>query len=381
MKNSYIKLSVVTLLSFAILSCISPFEPRGASVEGLLVVEGDIILNDTTVITLSRSSSVSSTQPRQYVFAATVWVESSIGGKYYGVPKVENGVLTYKIPTAGLNTSAEYRLKVNTPNGRQYESEFVPALETPDIDEVTWKVDPVYKTTTFMVSSKSSEAASNYYRWTYTEDWEFTSRYSTFVYYDKKKKAIVDTLMNWYYCYKKGESNAICVASTNELDENKVYRKPLVTFDKHDDRLSVLYSMEVAQRSLTREGYLYWENLSKNSSDLGGIFSPQPTEMRGNITCISDPDEIVLGFTSAVLTKKKRVFAYAYDIGVFEFNVDCPLVDSDSPDMWAYLKDAGYEVVAINEVEGTTAWAMKNCVDCRVTGTKNKPSFWPLSHQ
>ncbi len=60
MKNSYIKFSVVTLLSFAILSCISPFEPKGASVEGLLVVEGDIILNDTTVITLSRSSSLSS---------------------------------------------------------------------------------------------------------------------------------------------------------------------------------------------------------------------------------------------------------------------------------------------------------------------------------
>ncbi len=381
MKRDYIKCSVVILLSIIVLSCISPFEPKGASVEGLLVIEGDIILNDTTVITLTRSTSIASTQPKQYVYAATVWVESSDGGKYYGVPKVENGVLTYLIPTAGLSTSAQYRLKVNTPNGGQYESKFVPALETSDIEDVTWSVDPVYKTTTFMVTSKSSDHSSNYYRWNYTEDWEFTSRYSTLVYYDAKKNEIVDSLVYFYYCYKKGVSNGICVANTTELNENRVYKKPIATFSRYDDRLSVLYSMEVEQRSLTREGYLYWDNLGKNSSELGGIFSPQPTEMRGNITCTSNPDEIVLGFISAVLTKKKRIFAYAYELGVFEFNVDCPTLEVADNETWPYLKQSGYEAIAINEIEGTTLWAMKRCVDCRVTGTKDRPSFWPLNHK
>ncbi|MEA5005066.1 MAG: DUF4249 domain-containing protein [Rikenellaceae bacterium] len=379
MKNSYIKFPVITLLAAVVLSCISPFEPKGASVEGLLVVEGDIILNDTTVITLSRSTAISSTQSKQYVFAATVWVESSDGGKYYGVSKVENGVLTYLIPTAGLSTTAQYRLKVNTPNGGQYESNFVTALETPDIEDITWSVDSVYQTATFFVTSKASENNSNYYRWDYTEDWEFTSRYNSFVYFDSKNNKIVDTVMNWYYCYKKGVSTGIYVANTSSLSENRVYKKPIATFGKHDDRLCLLYSMEVTQRSLTREGYLYWENLSKNSSDLGGIFSPQPSELKGNITCLSDPEEVVLGFISAVTTKKKRIFAYAKDIRLFDFGDDCSIVEGVST--WADMKNGGYELVGFDDMTGATLWAMKKCVDCRLTGTKNRPSFWPLHHE
>ncbi|MCK9628127.1 MAG: DUF4249 domain-containing protein [Bacteroidales bacterium] len=348
--------------------------------EGILVVEGDITLNDTTVISLTRSAVISSTQQKQYVYAATVWLESSDGGIYYGVPKVESGVLTYQIATIGLSSSAQYRLKINTPGGGQYETGFLPVMETPDIEDITWSVDSVYRTVTFFVTSKASNNTSNYYRWDYTEDWEFTSNYNTFVYYDSKRNKIIsDTLVNWYYCYKKGVSNGIYVANTSSLSENRVYKKPIATFGRHDNRLRMLYSMEVTQRSLTREGYLYWENLSKNSSDLGGIFSPQPSELKGNITCTSNPDERVLGFISAVITKKKRVFAYAKDINIFEFNDDCSIVVGQSS--WADMKTSGYELVGFDDMTNATLWAMRKCVDCRLQGTKTRPSFWPLNHK
>lgn len=370
--------SIAILLLFS--GCISPFEPKGASVEGLLVVEGDIVLNDTTVITLSRSSAISSNQTVKYVFNATVWVESSEGIIVYGIPKLSNGVYAYKIPTSGLNRKAMYRLKVRIPGSGEYESPFMSVLETPDIENISWKVDSLYHTVTFYVSSKGSDIASNYYRWNYSEDWEFTARYNTYVYYDEVRNKIIDTALNWYYCYKKDVSKGVYVANTSGFSENKVYNKPIATFGNHDDRLSVLYSMEVTQRSLTREGYIYWENIGRNSSELGGIFSPQPSEVRGNITSLSNPNEVVLGYISAVVTKKKRIFAYAKDIKLFSFNDDCSIIENVPLGSFLEMKRSGYELLGYDELEHTSLWTMKKCVDCRLSGSKLRPSFWPLNH-
>jgi len=379
MKITYIILLTLGFM-LTLTRCVSPFEPKGATVEGLLVIEGDMVLNDTTVITLSRSASIASTEKKQYVYGATVYIKDTEGRTYNASPKIVSGVLTYVIPTSSLdlNTTTNYKLIVNTPGGGMYESDYIPVLETSDIDEITYEVDSVHQTATFYVSSKSSENLSNYYRWDYSEDWEFTSKYSTFLYYDSKKKQIIDSLVPWYYCYKKAASTGIYVANTTALSDNRVYKKPLATIYKNDDRLSLLYSMEVTQRSLTREGYLYWENLSKNSSDLGGIFSPQPSEMKGNLTCVSNPDEVVLGFISAVIQKKKRIFAYAKDISLFESDDDCSLIEAALP--YEEMKKNGYEIVAFDDMSNASFWAMKKCVDCRVSGTKLRPSFWPLHH-
>ena len=64
----------VTLL---IAGCIKPFIPTGMdSMESLIVIEGDIIQNDTTRITVSRSLGVNEEGGVDYISTSTVWVES-----------------------------------------------------------------------------------------------------------------------------------------------------------------------------------------------------------------------------------------------------------------------------------------------------------------
>jgi hypothetical protein len=79
----------------------------------------------------------------------------------------------------------------------------------------------------------------------------------------------------------------------------------------HDDiRISYVYSMELIQQSLTKEGYQYWENIRKISDDIGGIFAPQPSEIKGNLKSINTEDQTIIGYISASTVNKKRIFAY-----------------------------------------------------------------------
>jgi hypothetical protein len=150
-----------------------------------------------------------------------------------------------------------------------------------------------------------------------------------------------------------------------------------------DRRISALYSMELFQMAISEEAYKYWDNIRKNSDQIGGIFSPQPSEIKGNIKCITDPSEKVIGYICASKTSKKRIFAKGEDIGVYEYPNNCEVVtvNSENPVPIGDLWDSGMDIVSfIPPPFSESFWASKRCVDCRIYGTKSKPSFWPNDH-
>ena len=52
----------------------------------------------------------------------------------------------------------------------------------------------------------------------------------------------------------------------------------------NEDRFTVLYSIQVQQRALSKEGYEYYLNVQQQNEEMGGIFTPQPSEIQGNIS-------------------------------------------------------------------------------------------------
>ncbi len=227
----------------------------------------------------------------------------------------------------------------------------------------------------------------NYYKWKYKEDWEFHSQYISLFEYDPVKN-IVNSIpfeKNRYYCWGTASSSAILIATTTHLEQDIVYQKPLVSMGSADNRISLLYCLEVTQMAISHQAYIYWENIRKNSDKIGGIFSPQPSEIGGNIHCITSPSERVLGYVSAGVVSKKRKFTEGKTIGVYREPMSCEsiFVDKDNPIQFSSLYEAGYDVISFSgsKEEGEESyWVMKKCSDCRIRGTKNKPSFWPNEH-
>ena len=52
----------------------------------------------------------------------------------------------------------------------------------------------------------------------------------------------------------------------------------------------------VQQRALSKEGYEYYLNVQQQNEEMGGIFTPQPSEIQGNISCISQPERRTIGY-------------------------------------------------------------------------------------
>lgn len=368
-------------------SCVTPFEPVGhEGAENILVIEGDINANGVTEVYLSRSQKLKDANKRSFLSGAIVWIESEKGAKYFANQTVTGKEVSYRTPSLNLDRTLKYKLCVSLQGGHLYESQLVPVLTSPPIKSIGFERDTVKKSVTFNVSTEDPLNSTKYYKWTYTEDWEFSSHiYTTYIY--NPATFSIDELnydKNIYYCWNKGSSTSILIASTTHLSSDKVEKMPLVSMGSTDDRISILYSIEVTQRAITQEAYQYWDNLKKNSDKVGGLFSPQPSEMMGNIKCISDPTQVVLGYISAGVTVSKRFFASHSEMKTYSYYHNCAIVEPETqspPTAWSSLYQEGYMVADYDLGQRKTKWAIAYCVDCRFRGTKNKPSFWPNDHK
>ena len=385
MKAKLLNIFLVSITLF-MASCIKPFIPTGMnSMERLIVIEGDIMQNDTTRITISRSLGVNESSGIQYINNSTVWVESEKGTKYNAFYAVRRNKPTYLINTIGIDQTLKYKLCVKI-QSKIYESELISVLVSPPIDSIGYTKNIEKKSATFYVNTHDSNNKTTYYRWFFNENWEIQSQFQSSFEYQPLTKTVVSIPFekNRYYCWSSGISSSVLIASTSDLSADVIYRKPLVSMGSSDQRISALYSMELYQMAISEEAYKYWDNIQKNSDQVGGIFSPQPSEISGNIKCISNPSEKVIGYISAAKTTKKRIFVSGKDIGIYEYPNTCEVVyvNIDNPLPINSLWDKGMDVTSYtgDPPSGDSYWASKRCVDCRLYGTKIKPSFWPNNH-
>ena len=57
--------------------------------------------------------------------------------------------------------------------------------------------------------------------------------------------------------------------------------------------MDVRFSTLVRQYPLDQEAYNYWLTVQKNSQSLGGLFDLQPSQIRGNIHGVTNPNDVV----------------------------------------------------------------------------------------
>ena len=393
MERRFLFLLVSLLLAS---SCIYDYAPVIEDSETVLVIEGDILVGGYTDVRLSFSrpldAAFSEMSQTSWLEGAQAWVEASDGARYDGVGS--------RIDTRAADPSLDYRLLVAY-KGKTYASEWTPVIRSAEIDSLSYTISDDRMTLTLEVSTHGGPD-NLYYRWMVKEDWEYHtpnnashyfvlgSTYDHGTFYKSSTILPFQDGENTYYCWNSGRVNDLLLASAEPLSENRLIRHPLYSLSCYDQRISFIYSMELTQESLSETAYRYWETMKRNSGDVGGLFSPEPFEMRGNIVNLEDPDEAVVGYISAAVPSTRRIFINSEKIGFARISAsdreiyNVTPVHSSKKD-WNKLYYAGYAVFVHTEngQPDEFDWLPIRCVDCRVwgKGTKNKPDFWPNNHK
>ncbi len=367
-------------------SCIYPFEPEGIKeTSGIIVIEGDIIAGGTSFFLISYSQELTDITTLKSIVHAKVSVESSSGEVIQGRITYRNSQNVFNIDTRNLDIDQKYRLSVLMNDGEQYYSTWQTVEISPEIDSLSFYPDETNEVMRFYVSTHGDDN-QRYYKWTYKEDWEYHSHYNSFFFYDYATDAVYEYpgTMNRYYCWNNDYSTSIMVTNTKDLTDNRLINHEIYSVGRTNNKISYIYSVEVYQQVISEEAYTYWVTLSKNSDDAGGLFSPQPSELRGNIYCAGDSTKPVLGYVGASTVTSKRIFVDQRKTLFWRRTEDCdaPMILSSLD--WRKYYNYGYDVVdKVEEGMGVFSvyWAPVRCVDCtKKGGTKLKPSFWPNDH-
>ena len=393
MKRLFLGVTIAVL--FLVGACVYDYTPPVPEGGGMVVINGDILIGYTTEVRIGRTVAIGSSFPGN-LKADAVYVEDSRGTVYRGVADENN---RYQIDTRSVDPSLEYRLVVEL-DGSVYESAWQPVLLTSPIDSITHIIN-ADRTQIGVYVSTHSDAGSSYYRWIARQVWEYHAATNALYFYVPPGGVLdghtveTDTIVsydgrvNQYFCWNSAEVSDQLLASTESMGENKLIDHLLYSMECHEQRTQSLYSVELIQEGLTPEAYLYYEAIRSNSSNVGGLFSPQPSEMRGNIRCRTDAGERVLGFISVTQPAVQRHYI-DFNYFIFHKTSQWESLQGEQSIQRNNWKRAYYEGYLVTvPVLGDASinynqfrWAYRKCVDCRLLGgTKNRPDWWPNDHR
>jgi hypothetical protein len=383
------KLFAFFIFLLIIIGCKEKFIPSLQSpVTGYLVVEGYISSGaEPTTITLTHTTKLYDTSKIIYEHNAQVNI---VGQNQETYPLFETGNGVYTSASLNLNSSEKYHLQIKTRDGKEYASDDANVKQTPEIDSLTWAREngglKVY------VNTHDPQNNTRYYHWKYEETWEFHATYfSSLVYtYDQNNQPIgvafrkpdqsADTTI--YKCWNNLNSTNINLGSSEKLAQD-IIDLPIIFIKQGSVKLSVLYSLNVRQYALSRDAYLFFQKIKKNTEEVGSIFDAQPSELQGNIHCISNPAEVVIGYVDISQEKVRRVFINNSDLPGWNYTMACAqtIIDNQPDSIHKYGISLNPTVVYTSGIGGSVkqfyATPEINCMNCTLSGSNKRPSFWP----
>lgn len=377
-------------LLLAAAGCKEKYEsPVKSPQTGYLVIEGSINSGQgESTLKLTRTTPLSN-RNIQYELGADVRIEGNDNTSYL---LSETAAGNYSATNLGLNAGTQYKLHIKTSTGREYLSDFASVINNPPIDSISWKEEN--NGVQLYINTHDPQNNTRYYQWEYTETWEFRSAFPSILKYNtvhgasgdiysvvKKDSLELSPSHEIFQCWQYNSSSSLLLGSTAKLSKDVIFL-PVCFIPPASQKLSVLYSIIVKQHTWSKTGYEFLERVKKNTEETGSVFDAQPSETTGNIHCLSDPTEPVIGFFNISSLQEKRIFIDRNDISFWNYTTGCQqfeienISDSIARKALGLLPTVAATLGPFQNI--ITFYAAEPvCVDCTLTGSNVKPAFWP----
>ncbi|MEO7212597.1 DUF4249 domain-containing protein [Mucilaginibacter sp.] len=373
-------------LGAAVAGCRKTYAPQVVSSGNtLLVVEGVIDPgSDSTFIKLSHTVKISDTTKVAAEKGATLTVE----GNGLSVPLTELRPGVYACPPLNADATQKYRLRVKLSNGKEYLSDDEEAKVTPPIDTITY--EPTFRGLKISASAHDPSGKTRYYRWDYDEDWRFNAKF--FSSYKVVNGVIFPRTPAdlRFSCFSSHASTVVVLGSSVKLAQDVISDQPILTIDSTSEKISIRYSILLKQYALSKAAFGFYENIKKNTEQLGSIFDAQPSEIAGNVHSTTNPAEPVIGYVSVCTVQSKRIFIDKTELPakwITKYPYDCrqdttwfsnPI--TGAPEVKAFILTN--LTLPTQEIAGVGTALLGYyrtdfiCGDCTLRGTQKRPVFW-----
>ncbi len=375
-KKQHIEKIVLTVTLLLIAGCIEPFEPDISKYEDALVVDGTFSdLPGEHYVRLARTFAYNESEDHMETGAAVfIRDEDGLTAAY---EEVSDGL--YRLDSGMFEGKAgkRYQLLIETTDGRHYESTYELLKKAVGIDSLFYEIEEdllslsggSFDGLRIYLNSNDGENGTHYYRWDWTETWEFEVPYQKPGYQNKMR------------CWKTRNSTSIVIANTLNLKEDRIYRQKLNFISTKTAQLSRIYSINVKQYSLTPEAYEFWRKLELSNEHTGSLFDPPPTPVTGNVENVDDPFEPVLGYFQVSGESEKRIFISRRElpetVDYTSGNEHCESLTVLGEGLRELL-DGWYLIYRYEWMD--TTWTQFSshidCYDCTQNGSNEKPDFW-----
>lgn len=302
-------------LIFLLPGCISSYNLEHDTNEYLLVVDGKITQKDTRhELILRRSTSTGSTDYNPVPDARVTLYDDE--GNHENYFPVDNGKYVLEGNVLDRVHGKSYYLEIILPDESIYRSlpQKMPDVMKPDklyfqLEEmeelnnlentVIWRYLNLYINTPIFKNGNDF-----HFIWRVDHAYSFAELFCN----PLKPPAVC-------YITRKLQSDDIKLFSSEELSGGKLehFRVGSIQvfpnwefFEKH--------FFNVAQHSITREAYDYWNTVKQVAQSTGSIFDTPPAPIQGNMYNINDPEDRVLGFFEVSAVDTIRTYTYAEDL-------------------------------------------------------------------
>jgi hypothetical protein len=398
MKKRSVIFSFILILSMALIRCIDPYYPKLEKYQSLLVVDAMLTNSEKPAYVRLTRTTETLEEPLPMVSGASVSITDDLGNSTT-LTEVSAGIYQSDILSLRGTPGREYRLRIHTEDGKEYESSSCLLNEARDIDTVYWgqasqMADNGEEQQGIRIYIDSKDHAEHkYYRWGFEEWWKFSIPYPVTHKYVNQDSIYPIPIEN-VTCYKNRKSDEVLIQFIDPELNGEFIKKPVsfIASDK-SDRLLIQYCIEVSQYSISENEYEFWR-LTKEINESGGdIFDKQPFPIISNIHCVNDPDENVLGYFQVCGVSRKMIYIKGSEItalGLQPYHYTCDMVVKGPQDylggamtfdrIYHNFTTIGYNFIAPQYMFSTVLDRLmfldKNCSDCRRTGSPDKPDFW-----
>lgn len=365
--------------------CQEPYTPsyKVEHVQPALIIQGFINTEGNSSFKISKSVLLEAEKTINGVPGAKLIIEAENGVTYSKVFYNNEGEYQFEHPP--LDNKVRYRLSI-TLGSENYHSDFVDAFVSPPIERID--TSTVKDGVELYLSTNNTESNPKYYRWEYEETWKFSPRLLSYYLIEKNELKLRNAEEMINICFKGENSTQILIGNSDGLNENVVSRLPITLVPIYSEKFQHRYSILVKQYNISKDSYTYWSIMKKNSESVGDIFGSMPSEIRGNIRNVNNPNETIIGWIDAGTCSTKRIYVDKSDLPQWivanPFYFDCTVRDTLLAHEVVEVVSSQPNMLVLHGIYGNPnspdpthyVYGSRRCSDCTLRGTLEKPPFW-----